>query len=185
MRDDLAGLLAQNPAVAAEESPLSAEDTSEPTDLPPEEGFACSQQSFSAPGPGKWRLYRTEFGRRGQSDYLRLKLRRDGGHEQAAAVTAEVLRPEEVSARYEFEPPGDAESVLVVAFNGPVNTGSSWNAHPGYGALRGFEVKRGRESNVHVVVAAAGDGCFRLSAGGWEQGRMDDQMDIAVQIQRR
>lgn len=158
--------------------------TSEQPVQEPVADFSCSPRQLSAPATGRWRLYRAEFGPRDRFDYLRLQLRREGDHEQAATVSAEVIAAAEVSGRYGIEPPSGSEVALVVGFNGPVGIGGPWGASPGYGALREFRVARGQEGRVFVVAAVSGQGCFTLS-GGWDAGQMNSPTAIILEIEKR
>jgi hypothetical protein len=148
------------------------------------EGFSCTSRQLTAPGGGRWRLYRAEWGSRGNFDYLRLKLRHEGRHEEAATASVEVLAPADVAGRYVIDAPAEAEVALVVAFNGQVGIGAPWGGRGGGGALREFRVARGQEGRVHAVVAVRGEGCFRLLGGAWEAGEMNNQTDITLEIQK-
>ncbi len=159
----------------------------ESTPLPMGEGsvasgeFSCSPREVTAPSNGRWRLYRAEFGPRGNFDYLRLKLRREGDHEQAPAVIAELVAPADVAPRFGVEAQPGGDIALVVAFNGPVGIGGSWGANPGYGALREFRIARGQEGRVYAVAGVSGQGCFTLSDSGWDAG----ETAITLEIQKR
>jgi hypothetical protein len=172
-----------SPASAAGSGEPSAPPSTQQTPGAEAEGFGCTPRQLTAPGGGRWRLYRAEWGSRGNFDYLRLKLRHEGRHEEAATASVEVLAPADVSGRYGIEAPAEAEVALVVAFNGPVGIGAPWGGRGGGGALREFRIARGLEGRVHAVVGVRGQGCFRLSAGGWEAGEMKPT-DITLEIQK-
>jgi hypothetical protein len=170
-------------ALAADATPQpEAEPMATPT--PMTDANACAPRQVSAPEPGRWRIYRAEFGPRAHFDYLHLKLRRDGGHEQAASATAELMTPADASARYGVETPSGADLALVIAFEGPVSIGGPWGARPEYGALREFRVVRSTDGAVRVVLAVNGRGCFGLS-GGWQGGDAGADADISLQIEKR
>lgn len=171
-------------AAPTEESGATGAPPPQPQPAAELEGFSCSPRELKAPEPGRWRLYRGEFGPRGRFDYLRLKLRRDGDHEETAGVAAELMAPGDVAARHGIEAPSGADVALVVAFHGPVSIGGSWGAQPGYGALRGFRIARGQDGTVYAVLGVRGSGCFTLSGGSWDAGQLDSPTDITLEVEK-
>lgn len=147
-------------------------------------GTSCEVRELSAPASGRWRLWRTEFGQRGRGDYLRLKLRGEGDHEQTATATAQVIALDQVAQAYGLEPPTEGDVALVVSFNGPVTIGGGWGAAPRYSGLRSFRIARGREGNVYAVAGVTGSGCFSVSGGAWDSGAPANATDITLEIER-
>lgn len=146
-------------------------------------GFSCERREIAASQSGRWRLFRAEYGPRGEFDYLRLQLRRAGDNDQAASMIAELVPVADVAERYEVAAPaGDA--ALVVTFNGPVEIGGGWGANPNYPGLREFRVTRGREGLVYVVAGVGGRGCYALDGGGWDSGEIAETTDITLELQR-
>lgn len=169
------GAHASAPATQASATPVAATEVTD---------FSCTPRQLSAPGAGRWRLFRTEWGQRGNFDYLRLKLRPDGQHAESAVVNAELLAPADVPGRYGLDAPSDGDIALVIAFDGPVGIGGPWGGRAGYSALRDFRIARAQDGRVHAVVAVRGQGCFRLSGGAWESGDANSPTDVTLEIQK-
>ena len=129
--------------------------------------FECAPRAVSAGSPGRWRLVRAEYGPRDTFDYLRLVLRREGDHEQTPGLEASIVERDDVTDAYGVDNVPEGDVAVVIAFSGPVDIGGSWERSPGYGALRGFRIQRGREGQVHVVAGVRGEGCYRLLPGSW------------------
>jgi hypothetical protein len=147
-------------------------------------GRRCEALTLNAPSPGRWQLHRAEYGSRGRDDYLRLLLRRHGESDTTAALSAELVSRAEVRERAGLDPPGGAERVLVVRFDGPVDAAGRFGGR-GPGALGEFVVAQAQAGATHVLAAVNGLGCFRAGDAGWATGESGAGAVIELLIERR
>jgi hypothetical protein len=171
------------PLPVGDGTPATATPAQPAADVPAgADQLSCASSSLASPAPGRWELYRAEYGSRGDHDYLRLKLREDGATDGTAHVVAELLAPAEVSERYGLAPPGPSDLALVVGFDGPVHIPGAFGGR-GRGALREFTISQAGDA-VFVVAAIDGSGCFSLVADGWDTEQPGRQVDIVIEIER-
>jgi hypothetical protein len=168
-----------NPSSSAGPGPGRSDDPNPATG-----DFACAPQAITAGRAGRWRLVRAEYGPRDNFDYLRLNLRREGDHDQTAELQVQVVSRDDVSDSFGVDAAPDGDLALVVAFTNPVDISGSWARTPGYGALRGFRIQRGREGRVYVVAGVRGDGCYRLNGGSWTSSDAG-AADVTLEISKR
>lgn len=156
----------------------------EPEPTPADEPIgSCQQHTLAAPDSGRWVLYRAEYGTRSGHDYLRLRLRRDGGSDVSPSMLAEMIPAAQVGARHGRDVPGGSEQALVVRFDGPVRVPGQFGGR-GRGVLGAFTIS-GAGDATYVVAAVNGSGCFEIDGGAWADGSAGDSTEITLLIERR
>jgi hypothetical protein len=184
--DGLAGTATSpTPARAGAANSPSASHVGAPAGSDAEISVSCESQQVAAPAAGGWILQRANYSTRQQRDTFVALLRRDGDTGEPATVSAALVGPAEVPARFGVDAPAGAETVLVLTFDGPVRVAGPFGDRPGYRTLERFEVVRDGSGKVHALLALRSHGCFSLAAPEWQAGQMNGTTQVTVEIENR
>jgi len=103
--------------------------------------------------------------------------------DQPGSVLIEVVPIEEVSERYDVDPPAEGDVAVVMSFPGQRLLGEI-HGTTGLGGLRTVDIVRAQDGSPIAVLGVNGRGCSLAATPGWESKPPPDSAQLIMDIKR-